>query len=169
MHQEQAVALLVLLKPLLQRADAGPPAIPAPTVAVVRPSEAKIKWKTREWSDSTVEYGPTARYGATQRKRSRVRTHRFVLRGLAPGSVYHYRVSSREGGGDVTVSRDFYFTTPATAIARGATATPAAGTDGIRASRPHPRPAGRRVVGSHDPASGAPASPGRPARTMGPG
>ena len=158
------MALLVLLK--LQHADAGPPVISMPTVAVVRPSEVKIKWKTREWSDATVEYGPTARYGTTERKRSRVRTHRFVLRGLTPGSVYHYRVSTRDGDGDVTVSRDFFFTTPATAVLRSAPVMRPS--DATRASRPRARAAGHHVVDSHDPTGSAPASPGRPTRTMAP-
>lgn len=129
MQQEQAMALLVLLKPLLQSVDTAPPAI-APTVTVVRPSEAKIKWKTRDRGDATVEYGPTARYGAAERKRKRTHTHRFVLRGLAPGSTYHYRVSSRDGAGDVAVSRDFYFTTadaPAVASVSETPSQPAVG------------------------------------------
>jgi hypothetical protein len=116
MHQEQAVALLVLLKPLLQQVDARPPEMAPPTVAVVRTSEAKIKWKTPAWGDATVEYGPTTRYGATERTRRHARTHRLVLHGLTPGGTYHYRVTSRQTDGDVTVSRDFVFTMPATAM-----------------------------------------------------
>jgi phosphodiesterase/alkaline phosphatase D-like protein len=114
MHHEQAVALLVLLKPLLQKVDARPPEIAPPTVAVVHSSEAKIKWKTPAWGDASVEYGPTSHYGATERTRRHARTHHVVLRGLAPGSTYHYRVTTRETDGDAVVSRDFVFTTPAT-------------------------------------------------------
>src|SRR5262249_25121566 len=112
MHQEQAVALLVLLKPLLKQVDARPPEIPPPTVAVVRPFAAKVKWKTPEWGDASIEYGPTVQYGATERTRRHARTHRIVLHGLAPGHTYHYRVTSREPDGGVTVSHDFTFTMP---------------------------------------------------------
>lgn len=114
MHHEQAVALLVLLKPLLTQVDARPPEMAPPRVAVVRASAAKIKWKTPAWSDASVEYGPTTGYGATERTRRHARTHRVVLRGLEPGRTYHYRVTSRETDGDVVVSRDFVFTTPST-------------------------------------------------------
>ena len=113
MHQEQAVALLVLLKPLLKQVDARTPEIAPPRVAVVRPFEAKIKWKTPQWGDATVEYGPTTRYGATERTRRHARTHRVVLRGLAPGHTYHCRVTSHESDGAVVVSHDFVFTMPA--------------------------------------------------------
>jgi phosphodiesterase/alkaline phosphatase D-like protein len=118
MHHEQAVALLVLLKPLLTQADVRPLDIAPPTVAVVRSSAAKIKWKTPAWSDAAVEYGPTTRYGATERTRRHARIHRVALRGLEPGRTYHYRVSSRESDGAVVVSRDFVFTTPPTVAAR---------------------------------------------------
>src|SRR5206468_2194476 len=98
--------------------DLVPPIISAPTASSVSSSGATIGWATNESSDSQVEYGPTTAYGSsTPLDPSAVTDHAQVLSGLAAGSLYHYRVKSRDASGNLAVSGDLTFTTPAAADA----------------------------------------------------
>jgi hypothetical protein len=69
-------------------------------------------WGTNEPADSQVEYGPTTAYGFTTALDLTLGTsHIQVLSGLAPGTLYHYRVKSRNAAGQLATSPDFTFTT----------------------------------------------------------
>jgi hypothetical protein len=77
-------------------------------------SGATIVWTTNEGADSQVEYGLTTSYGSsTTVDPSLVTSHSQPVNGLAPSTLYHYRVKSRDGAGNLATSGDFTFTTGA--------------------------------------------------------
>jgi hypothetical protein len=103
--------------------DATAPIISSVTATGVAASKATISWTTNEAADSQVEYGLTTAYGsATTVDGARVTSHAIALGGLSGGTLYHYRVLSRDASGNLRVSGDFTFTT------RGATASALPGT-----------------------------------------
>jgi hypothetical protein len=55
---------------------------------------------------------------------SLVTAHAITLSGLAPGTVYHYQVRSRNAAGYLALSADFTFTTLAISTSTPATAPP---------------------------------------------
>ena len=76
-------------------------------------TSARITWSTDVLSDAQVEFGSTLSYGNVTPIDSRPDwRHDMQLTGLAPGTVYHYRVRSRDGNGAVGVSTDQVFFTP---------------------------------------------------------
>jgi hypothetical protein len=77
---------------------------------------ATITWTTNRPADSQVEYGTMLPYSsATPVNPTPVTAHSVQLTGLRPSTLYHYRVTSREGAGTPVVSPDATFTTAATA------------------------------------------------------
>ena len=77
-------------------------------------SYAHITWTTNEASDTQVEYGPTISYGSiTSLNPDRVTSHGIGIPDLAPGTTYNYRVKSKDAFGNLTVSSNYTFTTPA--------------------------------------------------------
>jgi hypothetical protein len=94
--------------------DTAPPLISSVAATNLTSSGATISWTTSEAADSQVEYGPTTAYGAATTLSATPATgHSQGLGGLAPGTQYHYRVKSRDGSGNLAVSGDSTFTTPA--------------------------------------------------------
>ena len=78
----------------------------------VTSSGATIRWTTDEPADSQVEYGVTAAYGsATPLDASMTTAHVVPLSGLAPATLYHYRVGSADALGNRSVSEDRTFAT----------------------------------------------------------
>ena len=62
-----------------------------------------------------MEYGLTTAYGSqTTVNTSMVTSHSQSLSGLTAGTLYHYRVKSRDAAGNLSVSTDRTFTTTAT-------------------------------------------------------
>ncbi|HYF49844.1 MAG TPA: fibronectin type III domain-containing protein [Planctomycetota bacterium] len=75
-------------------------------------SSATINWNTAIPGDQQVEYGTTTAYGAsTVLNAERTLGHSQALTGLAAGTVYNYRVKSRDCTGKLFVSSNFTFTT----------------------------------------------------------
>ncbi len=75
---------------------------------------ALIRWTTDEPADSQVEYGLTAAYGSATPRDAALATGHFVfLTGLAPATLYHYRVVSADASGNTSVSGDMTFVTAA--------------------------------------------------------
>ncbi|MBI4395740.1 MAG: fibronectin type III domain-containing protein [Elusimicrobia bacterium] len=75
-------------------------------------SAATVTWTTNNSADTQVEYGPTTAYGSSSPLNSTLVTnHSVTLSGLNPLTLYHYRVKSRDAGGNLAVSEDFTFTT----------------------------------------------------------
>src|SRR5262245_51723158 len=92
--------------------DTTPPVISGVTAGSIGATTATITWTTNENSDSQVEYGPTTAYGqSTTLNTSLLTAHAEGLSGLTAGTLYHYRVKSKDAAGNLAVSGDFSFTT----------------------------------------------------------
>jgi hypothetical protein len=92
--------------------DTTAPSVSAVVASAITSSGAAITWTTNEASDSQVEYGTTTAYGSTTPlDASLVTAHSRSVSGLAPGTLYHYRVKSRDAASNLAVSSDFTFTT----------------------------------------------------------
>jgi hypothetical protein len=93
---------------------AAPPLISSVAASGVSSTGATVIWTTDVVSDSQVEYGPTTGYGSvTPLQPSLVTAHVATLSGLGAETLYHYRVRSRDAAGQLSVSGDQTFTTPA--------------------------------------------------------
>ena len=94
--------------------DTTPPVIADVTVSAITETSATISWTTNEPADTQVEYGLTTTYGTlTPLDASLVISHAVTLSGLTAGTVYHYRVISKDAAQNVAVSADATFTTSA--------------------------------------------------------
>src|SRR4029079_11971333 len=92
--------------------DTTPPVISGIGVSGISQSGATIAWTTDEAADSQVNYGLTTAYGSsTTLNTSLALSHSQGLTGLTAGTLYHYRVRSRDAAGNLTVSGDATFTT----------------------------------------------------------
>ena len=75
-------------------------------------SSALVRWSTDVPADGQVDYGVTTAYElSTPVDQVADTQHDMQLTGLAPGSVYHYRVRSRDANGAVATSADGIFYT----------------------------------------------------------
>ena len=105
-------AIEALLDTLPGPPDTTPPVISAVGASSITTTGATISWTTDEASDTQVEYGTTTAYGSTTTlDTSRTVSHSQALGGLAAGTLYHYRVKSRDAAGNLATSADFTFTT----------------------------------------------------------
>ena len=92
--------------------DTVPPVIGSVSATGITHEAARISWTTDENADGQVEYGTTTAYGSTTPVGSAfVTSHAVDLSGLSPTTLYHYRVKSRDGWGNLATSGDFTFTT----------------------------------------------------------
>jgi glucose/arabinose dehydrogenase len=92
--------------------DSTAPTISAVAASNVTTSGATVTWTTNEPSTSRVDYGTTTAYGSsTPTDNSLVTGHSRTLTGLAPSTLYHYRVVSRDASGNEALSADATFTT----------------------------------------------------------
>jgi chitodextrinase len=92
--------------------DTTPPSISAVTVTNVTGHSAAINWSTNELADSQVEFGTTTAYGsATTVDSSESTAHSVTLIGLTDQTIYHYRVKSKDGSGNLATGSDATFTT----------------------------------------------------------
>ena len=88
-----------------------PPAITAVQATNITNNSAIIAWTTDQGSSSQVQYGLADSYGLTSPLDSNyVTTHSVALSGLAPNTIYHYRVISSSGNG-TTNSVDYTIST----------------------------------------------------------
>jgi hypothetical protein len=92
--------------------DTTPPLISAVAAKNLTTSGATITWTTDEPSDSQVDYGISAGYGASSPLNSQlVTSHSVTLTGLSASATYHYRVNSRDASGRLATSNDYTFIT----------------------------------------------------------
>jgi hypothetical protein len=92
--------------------DNDPPVISDITTASTTQTSTRVLWDTDEPATSQVEYGVNTFYGAsTTLATSTVTSHEQELSGLTPGTVYHFRVHSKDAAGNHAVSADQTFTT----------------------------------------------------------
>ena len=93
----------------------------APTIGGVSTSNptahgVTVAWTTDEAADSQVEYGTSTSYGSSSTLNGTLTSHSINLSGLADVTNYHYRVRSRDASGNLTLSADSTFTTPADTV-----------------------------------------------------
>jgi hypothetical protein len=94
--------------------DTTPPEISGISSSGITGSSAIINWTTDEASNSQVEYGTAVAYGnSTTLDNVMVKPHLQQISGLSSGTLYHYRVKSRDAAGNLAVSSDYTFTTSA--------------------------------------------------------
>lgn len=75
-------------------------------------STATIIWTTNENANSTLEYGLNLSYASgTVSQASYVTSHAIDVSQLAPATTYHFRVSSRDSAGNLSISGDYIFQT----------------------------------------------------------
>ncbi len=99
---------------IIGSADTTPPVIGAVSASAITSTGATVFWTTNEPSNTQVEFGTTAAYGnSTPLVGGLVTSHSQSLAGLASSTLYHYRVLSRDGAGNLGTSADFTFTTAA--------------------------------------------------------
>jgi hypothetical protein len=92
--------------------DSTSPIIEAVDTTIVTGTRATIRWQTDEVADAQVEYGTTASYGSTSAlDPTLLETHSATIRGLLPGTLYHFRVISADATGNLSVSTDATFST----------------------------------------------------------
>ena len=109
--------------------DTTPPTLSDVRAESITDTGAAIRWTSGEAADSIVEYGLTPSYGsATTLAPALVFAHSVSLSGLSPHTTYHYRVVSRDDGGNPSTSEDFSFTTAAGTLTETTTADFADGT-----------------------------------------
>jgi hypothetical protein len=94
------------------------PSDPAPSISNVQvlalsANSASITWATDVAANSRVEYGQSTNYGSSQDSSNMVTSHTINLSGLMPSTTYHYRVSSGDSNGNITLSSNRQFITQA--------------------------------------------------------
>ncbi|UPT75130.1 MAG: fibronectin type III domain-containing protein [Elusimicrobiota bacterium] len=100
--------------------DTTAPALAGVSASGIGQNGATIAWTTNEAADGQVEYGTTASYGTATALVSGLTTgHSVALSGLAAGTLYHYRVKSKDAAGNLSVSADSTFTTAAAPLSAG--------------------------------------------------
>jgi hypothetical protein len=73
---------------------------------------ATITWTTNEPATSTVSYGPSSAYeNGSVTDSASVTEHTITLTDLFQGALYHYRIASADGSGNVAQSTDLTFRT----------------------------------------------------------
>jgi chitodextrinase len=93
-------------------ADTTPPTLSSVSVGSITTTGATISWNTNENADTQVEYGLTTSYGqSTTLNSTLTTTHSQSLTALSSGTLYHYRVKSKDAAGNLAQSSDLTFTT----------------------------------------------------------
>ena len=107
--------------------DTTPPVISGVLASPIQERSASITWTTNESADSQIEYGTTNTYGSTTVLSNFSLARTLNLTNLTPGTLYYYRVKSRDGSGNLGTSGDHTFTTLGQAPIGQSTTTPEGG------------------------------------------
>ncbi len=92
--------------------DTTAPVISDLQIAGVTSSSATITWTTDDPSTSQAQYGMTAAYGQSTTEDTNLATaHVVTITGLAPSTVYHYKIKSTNNASLSTYSDDGTFMT----------------------------------------------------------
>jgi uncharacterized repeat protein (TIGR02543 family) len=94
----------------IQEGDSTPPDISGISESNVTSTSADIAWTTDEPGDSQVAYRASPGW-LTSLDETLVTVHLVQLTGLQPGTTYYYKVMSRDGAGNLTISDEMQFTT----------------------------------------------------------
>jgi hypothetical protein len=100
-------------------AEGRSPAIIAVNITKLSKDSVTVNWMTDVKADSTVKFGKTAAYDYVVRtdKGKDKTAHSVILRGLAPGTGYHYRVFSKSAANLESSSADLQFKTSGQPVA----------------------------------------------------
>jgi hypothetical protein len=111
------------------------PSISAISVSAITTTGATITWTTDVAATSQVEYGTTTAYGSVSVLNSTlVTSHSQLLAGLTAGTLYHYRVHSKNSAGVESISADAAFSTNSTIDTTPPTVSMTAPTSGATVS-----------------------------------
>ena len=92
--------------------QAAPLQISGVSSAGITAAGATIAWATDRAGTGQVDFGPTTAYGSSSTLLSSLTTsHSVTLSGLTAGTLYHFRVRSRDAQGIEAVSGDYTFMT----------------------------------------------------------
>lgn len=92
--------------------DTTPPTISNIVTANITNSSANIQWNLSEGGTGQVEYGTTVNYGSVSVLESGFLTfHSQTISNLTPGTLYHYRIKSKDAANNTATSEDKTFTT----------------------------------------------------------
>ena len=95
-----------------------PPVISEVGISDITDVEATITWQTDKPATSQVEYGETDSYSLiTSPNEELTENHSITLTGLKPNTPYHFRVKSKDAGGNEAMSEDQTFITLSAAAA----------------------------------------------------
>ncbi len=119
-------------------APTNAPALANVSVGPITDTSVTVTWTTDQSADSGVEYGWTTGYGDAVTNPTLLWYHTITLVGLRPNTTYHFRVESRNAGGQQTVSGDPLLTTAAAGgpILPGTAAATCSGTGAAGTSSP---------------------------------
>ncbi|MBK8870530.1 MAG: fibronectin type III domain-containing protein [Elusimicrobia bacterium] len=93
------------------------PSTSDPLVGQVAGTSAVVYWTTSEPTTSEIQYGPDTLYGSVGGVGgSAMTTHEVTLSGLAPSTLYHFRVKNRSSAGETLYSYDRTFQTPGAGV-----------------------------------------------------
>jgi uncharacterized lipoprotein YddW (UPF0748 family) len=101
---------------LLTTNESIPPILANIMVDQITDHSARVNWSTDEPANTIVDYGTSAAYEFSVTNSALVTAHNIVLNGLAPDTMYHYRVRSRDAQGNLATSGDFTFATNPTGV-----------------------------------------------------
>ncbi len=92
--------------------DATAPVLSGVSVSATTDHSATIKWSTDEPTTAQVKYGTTTAYGSSSSLSTTLSTsHEVTLSGLSANITYHFKVESKDGSGNISVSADATLTT----------------------------------------------------------
>ncbi len=95
----------------------SPLTISSVSVSSLSDTQATVIWNTTIPADTQVEYGLTSAYGSISVLGTTLGTsHSVILSSLQNNTVYHYRVDSRDGSGNLVTSNDDTFATTQTIV-----------------------------------------------------
>jgi len=112
------LAILTYLPALAQTntaTDVTKPTISGVTVGSVKTTTAVVSWTTNEAATSYVDFGLTDVYDKTLGEGSYLTSHTVTLLGMTAGTLYHFRIRSKDAAGNEAVSTDTTLTTIAAA------------------------------------------------------
>ena len=93
-------------------ADTFPPVLSNISSSSVATTTAAITWLSDESADTQVDFGTTTSYGFSSTLNTTLGlNHSVNLVNLSPGTMYNYRVKSRDSAGNLAVSSNRTFTT----------------------------------------------------------
>ncbi len=91
--------------------DTTPPIISNVVVSEITDTSVRISWDTNESADSLIDYGLTTSYGSVASSSTLVTSHSFVLTGLAIGTAYHFKITSKDSSNNSQSTSDLTFQT----------------------------------------------------------